>query len=75
MSNDEVRNSRIANREFSKKAKQLGIKYDGEQLCRGKEPLQQFTDPKTGTTFYLNEGETLEQALIRKRKQFGATND
>lgn len=54
---------------FQGTAEQLGIKFDGFQDMRGKK-YPQFTDPKTGTTFYKGESESVAQALQRKRNQF-----
>ena len=56
-------------------AEQLGVKFDGFQKVKNGEPLEQFTDTEgTGTTFYKNPGETLEQAISRSREKFKTSN-
>lgn len=60
---------------YTENAKELGITFDGMQRQAGKESLPQFTDPKTGTTFYKGENETLAEALKRKRDQFEKSNE
>ena len=62
-------------KEYSDQAKELGITFDGMQKRTGQDALPQFTDPKTGTTFYKQSNETLSEALKRKRDQFSASEE
>jgi len=53
-------------------AKTLGIRYEGIQKgFRDHPDMPLFTDPVTGSTFTLKTGESVADALKRKRAQWG----
>ena len=55
---------------WRKLARDHNVEYIGIQSTRsGWFPM--FTDPVTRTSFTLSDGETLAEAIERKRKQFG----
>ena len=45
--------------------------FNGYQERLGAPPLLMYTDKITGTSFLVCDGETVEEALQRKRIQFG----
>jgi predicted Holliday junction resolvase-like endonuclease len=49
------------------------IIFDGFQERLNKEPLPQFTDVKTGSTFLVKENEEIWEALKRERVRFRIT--
>lgn len=53
-------------------AEEAGVKFEGMQNG-GENPYPLFTDPETKSTFTLKEGESVTDALKRKREQFGQT--
>ncbi|MFA5346498.1 MAG: hypothetical protein WC294_00005, partial [Methanoregula sp.] len=57
---------------YKAEAERAGVKFNGiQQGVPGKvADFPFFTDPQTGTTFTTEPGETVEDALARKRKQF-----
>ena len=60
----------ITEEDYQKQADALKITFNGMQERLNKPPLPMFTDNKTGTTFTLEEGESVRQALGRKRKEY-----
>ena len=59
-----------ATTDYEAEAKRLGVVFNGLQdRVGGKPPIPLFTDPELKTTFALQEGESLEQAIQRKRDQ------
>jgi len=57
---------------YESQAQVAGVIFEGMQE-RGRigAPIPLFTDPLTTTTFSLNDGETVHDALMRKRQEFG----
>lgn len=51
-------------------ADRLGIVFNGMQKVNDQVSFPLFTDPQTGSTFSLNEGETVDAALARTRERF-----
>jgi hypothetical protein len=60
---------------LKQEAEKLGIKFNGIQKGIKGEEIPLFTDLKTKSTFAKKEGETLAEALTRKRKEFGITGN
>jgi hypothetical protein len=56
--------------DYTAQAKESGVTFNGMQDMGKGKSLPMFTDPQTKTSFLQQEGETLEQALNRKREQF-----
>jgi len=57
--------------DYQAEADAAGVKFNGIQEGYGSiKDFPFFTDPVTGTTFTLEEGETVVSALARKRQQF-----
>lgn len=57
--------------EYKIDAEKVGVHFLGMQKTRLGPPFPLFGDPVTRTTFTLQAGETLGEALARKRWQFG----
>jgi hypothetical protein len=55
---------------YAEQAAAHGLQFNGMQERINKPPLPLFTEPKTGATFALNEGETLAGAKARKLGDF-----
>lgn len=55
---------------YRAEAEKLGIKFNGMQERINKPPIPLFTDPKTGSSFTVEEGETLAEALSKLREKF-----
>lgn len=58
--------------DYAAEAKKAGVTFNGMQESKTAPPMPVFTDPETKTTFMLNEGESIPEALSRKRQQFAA---
>ena len=58
--------------DYAAEAKKAGVTFNGMQESKTAPPMPVFTDPETKTTFMLNEGESIPDALSRKRQQFAA---
>jgi hypothetical protein len=57
--------------EYKTLAHKWGVEFVGIQKWSYKEfPMFRFKDECSQTSFCLNEGESLEQAIERKRKEF-----
>ena len=59
--------------DYTKQATNLGIIFNGMQERLNKPSMPLFTDKETGSTFTPAEGETVQQALERKREEFKQT--
>lgn len=56
-------------------AEKLGIRYDGTQTSPGRAGYEVFTDPKTGSTFYIRIGDdesAVQTRLEQMRAEFAA---
>ena len=58
--------------DYTAEAKKAGVTFNGLQESKTAPPMPVFTDPETKSTFMLNEGESVSEALSRKRQQFAA---
>jgi hypothetical protein len=56
--------------DYKTEAESLGATFNGMQERVNKSAIPLFTDKKTGATFSIKDGETLQQALENKRKEF-----
>lgn len=48
----------------------LGIKFEGLQIPKDGPALEQFSDPETGGTFWVEPGRSISDALYKMRAKF-----